>query len=370
MLEALDRLYVRLGNWRSLADILERRATAVPEASLQAEFYNRLARIQLEQFNEPVRALASIRQVLDRAPEDATAIALLEGLTEQRDLFEETAEILETVYRASQQPERLVSLLSKRVALATDTVSRLEYRRILAQVLEDECRDPARALEVLVDAMAENTGDIGLLDGVERLADINKNYSKPAAALDEALQLRPPAATEMARDVWVRLASWQRDRILDTAAAERSLLHALEWDSNNDDILIQLESLRRVPGRERELIDTLRQRARMTLSEEIRAELYQQARRVAATINDNAIAEAIVRELLGFDDANLWAITELTALRRGAEDWADTLRLLLRRAELEADSRILHDIRNEAAIVAERSISGYRDGHKPVFAVI
>ena len=357
LLEALDRLYVRLGNWRSLADILERRAAVVAEASQQAEFYNRLARIQLEQFDEPVRALASIRQVLDRIPDDATAIALLEGLTEQRDLFEETAEILESVYRAARQPERLVTLLGKRVALATDTGSRLEVRRMLAQVLEDECKDPSRALDVLVDAMSENTSDVALLDGVERLADITRNYSRPATALEEALQLRPPASTEMARDVWVRLASWQRDRIKDAAAAERSLLHALEWDSNNDDILTQLENLRRVPGRERELIDTLRQRARMTLSEAFRAELFQQARQVAAAINDNAIAETIVRELLGFDDANLWAITELTALRRGAQDWAETLKLLLRRAELEADSRILHDIRHEAAVVAKDRLS-------------
>ncbi len=357
LLEALDRLYVRLGNWRSLADILERRAAVVAESSPQAEFYNRLARIQLEQFNEPVRALASIRQVLDRIPDDATAIALLEGLTEQRDLFEEAAEILDSVYRAAQQPERLVTLLGKRVALATDTGSRLEVRRTLAQVLEDECKDPARALDVLVDAMSENTGDVALLDGVERLADITRNYSRPAAALEEALQSRPPASTEMARDVWVRLAVWQRDRIKDAAAAERSLLHALEWDSNNDDILVQLENLRRVPGRERELIDTLRQRARMTLSEQFRAELFQQARQVAAAINDNAIAETIVRELLGFDDANLWAIAELTVLRRGAQDWAETLKLLLRRAELESDGRTLHDIRHEAALVAKDRLS-------------
>jgi golgin subfamily B member 1 len=357
LLEALDRLYVRLGNWRSLADILERRSAAVADAAEQADYYNRLARIQLEQFNEPVRALASIRQVLDRVPDDATAIALLEGLTEQRDLFEETAEILETVYRASQLPERLVTLLAKRVALAADSESRLEIRRTLAQVLEDECRDPMRALDVLVDAMSENTSDMALLEGVERLADVTNNYSRPAAALEEALQSRPPASTAMARDAWVRLALWQRDRIQDAAAAERSLLHALEWDSSNDDILIQLENLRRVPGRERELIETLRQRARLTLSEETRVELFQQARQVAATIDDSGIAEAVVRELLGFDDANLWAITELTALRRGAGDWPETVRLLLRRAELEVDARILHDIRHEAAIVAKDRLS-------------
>jgi len=111
LLEALDRLYVRLGNWRSLADILERRTTAVPDTSQQPNS-SIACRIQLEQFDEPVRSLASIRQVLDRVPDDAAAIALLEGFTEQHDLFEETAEILESVYRASRQPERLVACLA------------------------------------------------------------------------------------------------------------------------------------------------------------------------------------------------------------------------------------------------------------------
>ena len=356
LLHALDRIYTRLNKWRSLADILERRAAVLSDVSAQAELLLRLAHIQIEQFNEPSRAMVAIRQVLDRVPEDETAISLLERLTEQRDLFDEAAEILEGVYRMSRQPERLAALLAKRVALATDVNSRTEQRRNLVQVLEDECRDPKRALDVMVDALVENTGDTELLDGIERLAEVTSDFRKPAAALDGALQVRPPASPSVARDVWVRLATWQRDRIGDPAAAEKALLHALEWDSNSDDILVQIEALRRAAGRERDLIETLRQRARLTLSEDLRVELYQAARQVAASLGDSGLAETIVRELLSYDDANLWAITELTDLRRAAEDWAETLRLLLRRADLEADARILYEVRSEAARVAKERL--------------
>jgi len=357
LLQALDRIYTRLGNWRALADILERRVAVEVDDRIQAELLVRLARIQIEHFNEPLRAIGSIRQVLDRVPEDETAINLLEDLTQQHELFEEAAEILESVYRASRQPDRLATLLSKRVVLATDVTSRTEQRRNLAQVLEDECGDPPRALDVLVDAIVENTGDTELLDSIERLAEVTSNYRKPAAALEQALQTRPPASPDVARDVWVRLAGWQRDRFGDAAGAEKSLLHALEWDSGNDDILLQIEALRRTPGRERDLIETLRQRARLAISEDARVELFQSARQVAADLGDAVLAEGIVRELLGHDDANLWAITELTTLRRNAEDWAETLKLLLRRSELEADSRVLYEIRYEAARVAREKLS-------------
>jgi tetratricopeptide (TPR) repeat protein len=353
LLQALDRIFTRLGNWRSLADILERRVAVEVDGRIQAELLVRLARIQIDQFEEPLRAVGSIRQVLDRVPEDETAISLLEDLTQQRELFEEAAEILESVYRASRRSERLAALLTKRVSLATDVTSRTEQRRNLAQVLEDECSDPARALDVLVDAIVENTGDAELLDSIERLAEVTNGYQKPVAALEQALQVRPPAAPEVARDVWVRLAGWQRDRIGDAAGAEKSFLHALEWDSSNDEILLQIEALRRAPGRERDLIETLRQRARLASSEDLRVELFQAAKQVATDLADAALAEAIVRELLSRDDANLWAITELTNLRRSAEDWPETLKLLLRRSELEADSRILYEVRYEAARVAK-----------------
>jgi len=353
LLQALDRIYTRLGNWRSLADIIERRSVVEIDGRVQAELLVRLARIQIDQFDQPLRAIGSIRQVLDRVPEDEMAINLLEDLTQQHELFEEAAEILESVYRVSRQSERLAAVLTKRVALAADVTSRTEQRRNLAQVLEDDCNDPGRALDVLVDAVVENTGDTELLDGIERLAEVAANFQKPAVALEQALQSRPPAAPEVARDVWVRLAGWQRDRIDDAIGAERSLVHALEWDAANDDILLQIEALRRVAGRERDLAETLRQRARLAISDDLRLELFQAAKQVAADMGDSALAETIVRELLGHDDANLWAITELTNLRRAAQDWPETLKLLLRRADLEADSRVLYEIRYEAARVAK-----------------
>jgi tetratricopeptide (TPR) repeat protein len=119
---------------------------------------------------------------------------------------------------------------------------------------------------------------------------------------------------------------------------------------------LQIEALRRVAGRERDLIETLRQRARLALSEEVRLELFQGAKQVATDLGDAVLAEAIVREVLSHDDGNLWAITELTNARRAAEDWPETLKLLLRRAELEADSRVLYDVRYEAARVASERL--------------
>src|SRR5439155_25927381 len=52
ILEALDRLYARTNDHRHLAEVLERRVAAVHEAKEQAELYYRLARLQIDEFQE------------------------------------------------------------------------------------------------------------------------------------------------------------------------------------------------------------------------------------------------------------------------------------------------------------------------------
>src|SRR5690606_12803796 len=100
LLLALDRLYTRLGDHAALADVLERRVLVESSESLQAELFYRLAVLYVNEFREPARALASLRTALERAPEHEAAVTELEKLTEERELFDEAAEVLESVYRA------------------------------------------------------------------------------------------------------------------------------------------------------------------------------------------------------------------------------------------------------------------------------
>jgi tetratricopeptide (TPR) repeat protein len=353
LLETLDRLYTRTGDMQALSEILERRAAVEDTDAAHAELHYRLALLQIHEFREPARGLASLRVTLERAPDHESAARELEQLTDDRELFEEAAEILETVYRLRGQTERLAALYEKRVRFAETPSERLEMRRSLARVLEEDCGDPGAAQRALQQGLAEDPTDETVLQELERLAPITGDWKGAAEALSEAVEARrADLVTEAARDLCVRVAAWLRDRANDWVASEQALLKALEFDPGSDEVLELLEQLQRGPGRERELVETLRRRARLQLDEEHREGLYQQAKELADGLVDAQLAEAVLRELLEYDDSNLWALGELTQLREAAGDYQETFDLLVRRAELRAGGAVIRELRHKAGSIA------------------
>ncbi|HEY3237610.1 MAG TPA: tetratricopeptide repeat protein, partial [Polyangiaceae bacterium] len=351
LLTALDRLYTRLDKPRELSEVLERRVVLEAEPE-QAEIYYRLALIQIRSFEEPSRGLASLRNALERSPNHQAAASELEKLTDQRDLFEEAAELLEVVYRSQNRTDRLAALYEKRVGFAENLGERIEMRRNLARVLEEDGHDPAAAQRVVQLGLLDDPADEGLLAEIERLAALTHNWEGAAAALREAIDKRKDLLPSTAKELCVKLAGWQRDKVEDAAAAERALTQALEFEPEDDEVLQLLEDLQRKTGRSQQLIETLRRRAKLQGNPDEREQLYRQAKELAQERNEKELAEAILRELLAADENNTWALSELTELREAAGDFAETFKLLVRRAELAAEGDLIRDLRRRAAAMA------------------
>ncbi|MBX3180989.1 MAG: tetratricopeptide repeat protein [Polyangiaceae bacterium] len=356
LLVALSRLYEQVEDHVALADTLERRALASDSADEQAAIYHQLALVQIQKFEEPERGLGSLRQALERVPGHAPSTEALEGLTQHRELFQEVSELLEEVYRAAGRTSDLAKLYEQRVSFAETPGERIELRRGLARVLEEDVGDPAAAQRIIHAALADDPSEASVLAELERLAPITSNWEGAAAALGSAIAAHPELAPDLAKELSLKQAAWYRDRVEDPALAETALIKALEFDPESDEVLLQLDQLQRGEGRERDLIATLRRRARLQLDVSMRELLYQQAKDFADQLEDRALAESLLRELLEQDDANLWALSELTELRERAGDAQETFDLLIRRAELRADAQILRDLRHRAARVAEEQL--------------
>jgi tetratricopeptide (TPR) repeat protein len=352
LLDALDRLHTRLGEHEAVAEILERRVSVESSDERQADLYFRLAQIQIERFQEPERGLGSLRMALERVPAHEPAVAELEKLVENAELFDEVSEILESVYRARGLTERLAKLYERRVGFADSVDARIDMRRSLARVLEEEGRDPRAAQRVIEQGLAEAPEDSALLEEVERLAAITGEWAQACQALAGAIALKSNLSPESGVELSMRLAGWYRDKALDNAAAEAALKRALEFDPSSDEVLLAIEQLQRAPGRELDLFATLRRRAKLQVDESRREELYRQAKALAEGSGDAAAAEAVLRELLAQDDTNLWALAELCKLREIAGDFAETFKLTVRQAELSADAASVRALRRRAAQIA------------------
>jgi tetratricopeptide (TPR) repeat protein len=352
LLDALDRLYTRLGDHEAVAEILERRVSVEASDERQADSYFRLAELQLAQFREPERALGSLRMALERVPGHEAAIRELEKLLDVPDLFEEVSELLESVYRSRGMTERLPKLFERRIGFADSVEARVDMRRSLARVLEQDCADARAAQRVIELGLSEAPSDTALLEELERLATATGEWDKACAALSAALSSNMELAPEVGVSLTMRLAEWYRERAGDPAAAEAALAQALSFDESSDELLSAIEQLQQRPGRELDLLATLRRRAKLQVDDARRDELYRRAKELAESQGDSTTAEAVLRELLAQDDTNLWALGELFRLREQAGDYHETFKLTVRQAELEPDANRVRQLRRRAAEIA------------------
>jgi tetratricopeptide (TPR) repeat protein len=379
-LGALDRLYARIGDTRALADVLERRIALETTAKGQADFYHRLASLQISEFGEKGQGLGTLRTALERVPDHAPSRDAMVQLLEDDQLFDDAFDALEFVYKSLGQAAERAELYEKRVTRAPSKRDRIRARLDLAKVLEEAVRDLGRAQEVIEAAIAEDPSDADALAELERLAGASHGWASAAEALTRALhdaeRLSTRAVAE-ARDLtsgsvselWVRLAGWRRDKLEDATGAEEAFLNALKVDRENLDIIRAVESLRRAPGRERDLVDILQRRAKLETDLGRKRELYQEAKTLAqASVGDAALAESVLRDLLAEDEADAWALDELTLLREAAGDHEEVVKLLGRRADQAADGVAALALKHAAATVileriqdADRAVAAYEE---------
>ncbi|MFO0660378.1 MAG: tetratricopeptide repeat protein [Polyangiaceae bacterium] len=354
LLAALDRLFVKKGDSKALADVLERRVAIEDDSERRADHYFRLATVQIRDFKEPAQGIATLRLCLESKGDHAGAREALEALLDDPMLFDEACETLDNVYRNAADYNRLVALLERRVEHAADVRERIRIRLDLCHAIEEHLNDTARAQAVLETALQDDPNDPDVFGELERLAPVTGGYASVGTALEKAIGSGDGFARDVARDLFTRLAHWSRDRVGDSTAAERAFEKALGKDPESLDILQALEDLRRAPGRERDLVETLRRRAKLESDIDRKRELLREAKTLADTVGDRELAEAVLRQLLADNDSDTWALEELIKIREAADDWKEATELLLKLANLLGDG-------GEAAPLKHRAAAACRD---------
>lgn len=356
LLTSLDRLYEKLGEHRALVEVLERRIP-LGSAEEQADLLHRIAKTQIVAFKDVPQGLSSLRSALERFPAHVGARATLEELTADPAYFAEVSEILEEVYRSSSDHAALARLYEKRIEHNGSAAERVRLRLELSKVLEEKASEPSAALDALIVALDDDVADSDVLAEIERVSAIVGGWERAARGLEKALEKQTDLGSETASDLWIRVATWRRDKLGDVTGAEAGYEQALRHDPQNEVILRSIEQLQRSAGRERDLVATLRRLAALDGSPST-VELRREAKAIAESqLGDPALAEEILREMVAADEADAWALTELCALRRAASDWKELYRLLVRRTELAADGESIRELRHEAAEVARRELS-------------
>lgn len=362
LLEGLDRLYARSKDWDALADVLGRRIEVATSPEERAGHRARLAGVQIAEFGRKRDGLATLRTAIEEVPEHVGTREALEKLLDDAELFEEVAEALEPVYRAANDHAKLAALFERRIDRAPSH-ERTRLRLDLAHVLEDKAQDPKAAQRQIERALEAEPTEPEPMAELERLLPITGQWAEAADLLAKILDGASTLSRDNQRDLWVKVADFRSH--LDGGepnAVEAAYMKALTHDPENVDILRTIEGLQRREGRERHLVVTLRARAKLEGALEEKRTLLREAHTIATTtLKDEAkLGEEILRELLAEDEANEWALEQLTAARAEQKDWTEVFTLLMRRAELAAAAHEQTSLRHEAARVARVEI-----GHAP-----
>ncbi|HXS19461.1 MAG TPA: hypothetical protein VN764_19825, partial [Polyangiaceae bacterium] len=352
LLEALNRLYASTGDTDAIVALLDRRMSLADSDLDQAALLCVRGRLQLEDLDSPSEAIASFKQALDLDKNNPEASRLLFGLLENDRYFTEVFDILDAVYRDRSAAEELAALHRLRVKRASSAQERIDMRRSLAQVLEDECKDPQAAQAVLVESFLDDPEDEGLRDEVERLLPITGAWTAAAQALLSVLGPSTKLAQESSARIAWRAAEWLQNGAKDPEAAEQAFLLAQRYSPDDDEVLEQLEALQSVPGKEPQLLLTLIERAKVAADEGTKAEFLRRCYQLASDLGNAEAAERCLRDLISADEQDQEALRALTALRIQAKDYAEAYELTNRQIELDLDPDQVRTLKFDAAMMA------------------
>ncbi len=370
VLEALDRAYERTSQWTELVEVLERRGAMTGDPAVLDPLDVRVGQLKEQRFRDFAGALASYRNVVERSPNNGDAIDGLHRLLEVPATRAEALDLLEQTYTTLDNPTKLAWLLGMRVQAADLPSDKVRLLQDLSRLREDRLRDHAGALHALVDAVSIDPREEQVLLDIERLAPVAGAWNTLRGVIERTLTEHGGDLDSVTTaQLNLRAARWYRDQLQDPAAAEERLRAALAVEPESTDAVELLESIHRMPGRERDLVGTLRRRADMELDVTAKKQMLREATGIAErALVDVDLAAACTASLLEADDSDLEGLDTLARLRTAQGKHTEVAELLAKRARLTDDTALAVQLRRQVAELlagpigdAEGAITAYRE---------
>ena len=331
---ALDRLFTMTERWSDLVQILAREAEIGQSPEEVLEFKFRLGQVYQTRLNDLPAAIGAYREVITAAPEHTATLESLEGLFANGIKQIEIGEILEPLYQASGDWEKLGGVLEAELAQLTEPADRIAMHYRIAELHEERLSALDGARGVYVRAVKEYPADEKTLEEIERLSgSVDGGWEQLANAYADVLGLHTDKAVQTS--IGKRLARVFEDELGDITKAEETYRYVLGVEPLDAEALGHLDRIYTSIEQYPELAQVLEQRVRATQESYELVELYGRLGQVyEERLNqpDDAI-RAFRRIFDDLDRANDPAIQALERIYNAKGAWTD-LRVVLER-ELE-----------------------------------
>jgi len=403
-LEALERLYQRLGHDKDLLRILELRADATIDKLERGQLYARIAVVKqgrddpdgaIEAYTAAFVADSANREVFTALEKLCykherwtaamrlyqSAIDLVEGGQSRAyrlsDLYARRGQVqlqylgepdaaaasyskvveidpdndtsvkfLESIYSQKNDWSGLISIYEKRAGLMRDDERRLEALRRAARVAAAKMRDFAAAARLYEQVLDADPTDVEALEALERWYDRNSEWAKLVEVLRKRLASAP--AGDAATTILRRIAQISEDGMRDETKAVANYQRILEIAPANKEALEALGRIYESTEQWAEFVDVTRRQIRVTTDRNLKALLYFKCGSVMeAKFGKEEDAIRYYDAAIKTSPSCLPAVHGLRDLYRRREDWPRVIQTL------ELEVKLWQDDKERAGVFAQ-----------------
>ncbi len=333
-LKALDRLYLTRGEFRELADNLQRQlGLAEPDSPDTIALLGRLGLLREQQLGEPGGAVETYAKILAIEPEHRDTIAALERIFPNAEHEQDVALLLEPIYKIRGDWPKLIAVYEVGARHAVDPDQKIALYKRIAEGYEIGLDDPARAYEALGRALAEDPQNPEIQTAVERLARALRKLDDLAARYGRLVGT--VADPERKNALYHKIARLAEVDLGDDQAAASAYLSALDaWprDLAAANALEQLYLRRADYGN---LVTLLMRKAEIVDEVAEKKALYNRAAQLhEEVLEDLEQAVAVFQHLLSVDDGDRAALDQLERLYIRLGRWNELKNVYAKKAEL------------------------------------
>jgi tetratricopeptide (TPR) repeat protein len=297
-LRGLDRLYRGTSAWADLVGVLKREEGIAENEDEALLFKFDRGQVLQQELKDVGGSIEAYREILDINPQHSATRASLELLYAEGAQQMEIAGILEPIYQAGEEWERLAKLLEAKVDLYEEPGKKLEVIHRIAEIYESRLGNIEGAFGWLGRGLQLAPEDDRTAEELDRLAPIlPQGWEELARTYAQIL------TTVEAGDIKLRagkkLAHISEEQIGDAERTQQVWEHLLEVDGSDPEVLSALDRIYQVTMSWEKLSEVLRRRVEVESSQDEQIELLTRLGRLhLGDLGDMKGAEQAFRRII------------------------------------------------------------------------
>jgi tetratricopeptide (TPR) repeat protein len=343
VLELLDECYRNTSSTAKLAGLYDLRIKLAQTDGERIRLLREAAIIWERDLNDPVRALAQLRRVFEIDPSDDDTLLAIESLATDTGSWESLRGLIEGLVTSSSIEGQRKKELCLRAA----------------EWYQGKLSDPAAEERCVRWAIEVDLSDIELRERLVRLLDVPGRERDRAAALREQSEVE--SSSEQRKSLLRDAAALYEQAVSDLESAASCWASLLEADPQDGAALAELERIRTLQGRPRDVATLIERRLQLADGPEEENALRYRLAETQRALGDDAGAIATLRTLLARVPGHPAALDALDDMYTRAERHEDLRALLRSRLDAADDFETRTALRLRLAALAETRFADRAD---------